>query len=83
MKLIGYLLCIIGIVAIALRDNRVKAILGFPLPAFLSSQILIYLGAIAIFIGLFYVLRGGRRTNHHGGEVPIYHGNRVVGYRRA
>jgi len=80
-KILGYILALIGIIALAAgMVPQIKEQLTF-LPAEITTTILIVAGVILVLVGLFFVMRsGGRRSR--GGEVPIYHGKNVVGYRR-
>jgi hypothetical protein len=78
-KLIGYILALVGIAAIAIV--MVPEIGGaVNLPESLSGTPLLVTGVILSIVGVMLIVRGG------GGkqpvEVPIFKGKHVVGYRR-
>jgi hypothetical protein len=77
-KLLGYVLCLIGLVGLAISGNFLT-FLPIKIPAGIAkSTILIASGAV-IIVGLLFVIKSGPKKLK---EVPIYQGNAVVGYRR-
>ena len=79
-KLIGYILAALGIAALALSFEPIKALVKMPLPAQLTSNYLLVGGLVLIIVGIFFLL--GRKILGQEPEVPIYRGRRIVGYRR-
>lgn len=80
-KIIGYILAIIGLVAIALTFPQVSQVLNLGLPESIDSNFLFIGGIILVVIGILISLRG-TKTKQRELEVPIYQSGRVVGYRR-
>lgn len=79
-KLTGYILAIIGIIALAVGIIKpIRDALKF-VPAALPNSYIIILGAILLIIGILLALKRGKSKS--GGEVPIYQGKQIVGYRR-
>ncbi len=90
-KILGYILATMGILGIAIyslpeffkySEDFIKEIIGNNSFTLNATGILI-VSTVLILGGLFLVMQGGgRRGRNRGGEVPIYHGKNVVGYRR-
>jgi len=89
-KIIGYVLIGIGLVLLvanllaktAIQKATDAAKLPF-ITQFFSN--IIYIGAAAlvlIVVGAFF-LRGSGSVEQAAEEVPIYQGNKIVGYRKA
>ena len=78
-KIIGYVLCILGLIGFALTFDIVKTTLKITIPTAITSDILTIGAAALIIIGIFLVWKGGSSQPK---EVPIYHGKDIVGYRR-
>jgi len=87
MKILGYLIAIIGLIGITasivpqLKNLLIKSIKL----TFLTTLNTLYLtvGSIVIvLIGIFLVMKSGGRKSIKGMEVPIYQGKDIVGYRR-
>lgn len=85
-KILGYLISLIGLAGIALTaipnlKAQIKipaAIIGIPL----TNTIMIILSIIILAIGIFIVLTSKKSSSSQKKEVPIYEGDKVVGYRR-
>lgn len=84
MKILGYIIAIIGIAVLATGSiNEIKTFVTTSLKINLE-QIgdinLIIAGVVLAVVGIFLVVKSpkGRKTV----ELPIYHGKNVVGYRR-
>ena len=87
-KALGYVMAILGIISLSAslfpeaKDYLEKS-LGISMSQVPNSYLLIG-GVVIILLGVFIVLKSGKR----GGliqalkEVPIFHGNKIVGYRR-
>lgn len=85
MKIIGYILAVIGLIAIAISSFKpartfIEGIIK--LPAMLTDTYLLIGGGIVFIIGIFLSMKGGSGKGKQVPEVPIYHGKNVVGYRR-
>jgi hypothetical protein len=81
-KWLGYSLVVLGAVAIAFSYAYVRTLIGLTtLPAPLTDLYLIIGGIVLIVLGGFIVSKRGMGSPKHV-EVPIYHGNKIVGYRR-
>ncbi len=81
LKIIGYLLSIIGLAALALSINGVRKIISITLPGQLNNTFLTIAGIIFLIIGVFIAMKNPSSASKHA-EVPIYQGNQIVGYRR-
>ena len=80
-KLVGYILAVLGLVVIILSLNLSK--LGFNLPASIKAAYVMIAGIVLLILGIFLVIgKGSKATSQSAEEVPIYHGNKIVGYRR-
>jgi NADH:ubiquinone oxidoreductase subunit 6 (subunit J) len=78
-KLIGYILALIGIAAIAIvMVPEIGGAVNLPEP--LSGTPLLVSGVILAIIGIMLIVRSGREKQPV--EVPIFKGKQVVGYRR-
>lgn len=90
MKILGYILAVLGLVGVAAysipefytyTNNFLKGSFG---DAFVMSyNVLLVVSIVLVLLGVFFIFKsGGRRRSSGNVEVPIYHGSRVVGYRR-
>ena len=83
MRPLGYFLALLGIVALALSQETLRKPFSITLPESLSSSALMIAGAVLIVIGLFFLAgKGNNSVSKKDSEVPIYEGNKIVGYRR-
>ena len=82
MKVIGFVSVIVGLVLVAVSK---VAILSGKL-SFLPEVILnysIYIGVVCILVGIvIFIITRNSSGSSVGKEVPIYHGKKIVGYRR-
>ena len=76
-KLIGYILALIGILAILASFNISK--ISF-LASFNKTYVLIA-GIVLVILGVAFLMGKGKKQIEE--EVPIYHGKKIVGYRKA
>lgn len=76
-KLIGYILALIGILAILLSFNLSK----FSFLASLNKTYVLIAGIALAILGIAFSMGKGKRQAEE--EVPIYHGKKIVGYRKA
>lgn len=80
-KIIGLILMLAGILLIAAKFLYEKALEKIPYIADFDKTIIIIIGAVLIIIG--FVLFKKRSLRYQSSpEVPIYSGNKVIGYRR-
>ena len=81
-KLIGYILAIAGLIAVAASAiEKIRAFLNPILPQQITNFYLTIGGIILVLIGIFFVLKAGK-SKQKLVEVPIYEGNMIVGYRK-
>jgi hypothetical protein len=86
MKLIGYLIALVGLAGVAIYSvPQIKSSIPF-LSEILSQYkigdtILIGASMALVLIGVFLSV-GGRGSGKQAKEVPIYRGKNIVGYRR-
>ncbi|MBU3906902.1 MAG: hypothetical protein KKA64_01495 [Nanoarchaeota archaeon] len=79
-KVISYVFVILGLLAMAMTVEPIKKLIPFSLPQQITNLQLMSVGGILIFIGIIFMLKFP--GNKAGAEVPIYHKNKIVGYRR-
>lgn len=79
-KILGYVLALLGVLAVIFSTPRVPQSLNLSLPAALSSTSLLIVGIVLVLAGIFMLLKGKKAKQSP--EVPIYEGDKVVGYRR-
>jgi len=78
-KILGYVISAVGLIVLLLSFSKLRTALKLTLPSAISETILIISGIVILLVGIFLIVKsGGRKV----GEVPIYHGKEVVGYRR-
>jgi multisubunit Na+/H+ antiporter MnhG subunit len=84
MKILGYLIAVIGAIGVLLRTEMVKKLIPLTLPAITQTTYFMIGSIIIVLIGIALTFMNGRgmNTSRSGGEVPIYSGNQIVGYRR-
>jgi len=78
-KIIAYIIALVGLAIIILSFNLSK--LNFTLPASIKSAYIMIAGIILVILGIVLVMNKGKATQTEE-EVPIYHGNKIVGYRK-
>ena len=78
-KIVGYVLAIVGLVGVAAwAIPEVKKMI--PNLNQVGDTTLVVVSGAIVLLGLILAMKG--RRGRRGGEVPIYHGRDVVGYRR-
>lgn len=84
MKIVGYIIAIIGMIGVLLKTEMVKKLIPITLPPFTQTTYFMIGSVVVVVIGLALTMMGpgGMRRSKGGGEVPIYSGNQIVGYRR-
>lgn len=81
MRLIGYLISLLGLIVLALSVDVVKAMFNLT-SLTISKNYLMILGGILIFIGILIIISSGRGKGKRGLDLPIYQGRNIIGYRR-
>lgn len=86
MKILGYLIILVGIVLLFLNlaPEAIKTKLDLPVLEKIinvSPNYITIIAVVIVVIGIFLVLKSPT-GNRKAVEVPIYKGNKVVGYRR-
>lgn len=79
-KILGYSVSVIGVIIVLLSFTQIQKVLNITFPAYLTTNVLTIIGVIVLALGSFILIKtssGNKLT-----EVPIYHGEKVVGYRR-
>ncbi len=79
-KTLGYIIGIAGLIIVALSFSVVRSIFGISTIFGLSDIYLMIIGIVLVLLGGFLAFR--KRGSGESREVPIYQGERVVGYRR-
>lgn len=80
-KLTAYILMVVGVVIIALpilpftKDLIAKT--------HIASYIIIIIGLAVMAFGFVSMKPKKSKARQEAEEVPIYHGNKIVGYRKA
>ena len=83
-SIIGYILALAGLFGLSTTYEPVATKIPIKLPEILSGNTLLIVSAALILIGIFLIITSKNslgRTNKNR-EIPIYKGNRIVGYRR-
>lgn len=82
MKLVSYLLVIVGILVliVSLSVVKVQVIEFIPFLEGVNNFVLMGIGAVLVVVGILIGRKesGSKKVK----ELPIYHGKDVVGYRR-
>lgn len=80
-KVAGYILSIAGLASIGLSVESIKKLVPISLPERITPLILTTFGLLLILIGIIILLKKSKPINTSE-EIPIYQGNKIVGYRR-
>ncbi len=89
MKALGYIVSVIGLIGLGASmiieiRNFIFKFLGVT-PFAINDNFLMIASLIIVAVGIFIVMKyskkGGKGIKS-GEEVPIYRGNKIVGYRR-
>lgn len=82
-KVLGYIIGIAGLALIAASYSFIRESFGITLPEGVTEFYVMIVGIVLALVGAFLAFKGkGKKKGEKSEEVPIYHGNRVVGYRR-
>jgi hypothetical protein len=79
-KLLSYAIILVGVIVIILSFTQIQKAIKLTLPAFLTPNVLMIIGVIVLAVGSFILVKAGSKDKLT--DVPIYHGEKVVGYRR-
>ena len=86
MRMLGYILMVIGLALIAVRVLFEDLLTQIPGLTNLNTLSAVIIGGALIIVGFFLTKRKSK-MRHASEEVPIYEGagkkRRIVGYRRA
>jgi hypothetical protein len=84
MKILGYLIAVIGAIGVLLRTEMIKKLIPLTLPAITQTTYFMIGSIVIVLIGIALTFMNGQGMGRSrgGGEVPIYSGNQIVGYRR-
>lgn len=78
-KVIGYIVALVGVIALAVGVGGFGSYLGFDI----DNLYFIIGGVVLIVVGIFFVkLSNPKIREEIMREVPIYKGKDIVGYRR-
>lgn len=80
-KILGYILSLLGVAGLSLTIQKIREITKITFLENISNLQITIVSVVLILIGIFLVLKS-RNTASSEKEVPIYHGEQVVGYRR-
>ncbi len=78
---------LLGIIILAIANilevrNFIINVLNFPEISQVPEMYLSLAGLIIGIIGIFIITKSSKRFTQANAEVPIYHKNKIVGYRR-
>ena len=82
-RVIGYVIAIVGLAVMAVGLGTFK--LDIPLLNSFDIKYVVGAGIVLIIAGIVVSLtfgKGGRKKKQEKEEVPIYRGDRIVGYRK-
>lgn len=80
-KTIGYIIAAAGLAGLALTTQEVREALSLTLPEGFSAMSITIISIVLLGVGGFLAFKSGP-SEKQPLEVPIYHGNKIVGYRR-
>ena len=81
-KGVGYILLVLGLVILALGVKPVNDSIVGSIPQLEGINPIILMVVGVVIIAVSVILMRGSRSNKSAGEVPIYQGKDVVGFRR-
>ncbi len=81
-KILGYVIVVIGLVALAVSSiPPLRTAFSFIPKSVFEGSYLLIADLVIIALGIDIVVSGGGASKR-GEEVPIYEGKKIVGYRR-
>ena len=78
-KPIGYILILLGILLAGVKFAFKEVAAKIPFISTLNDMTTIIIITIAVLIG-FFILKPSKQQG--SSEVPIYHGKKIIGYRK-
>ena len=79
-KILGYTITAIGVITVLLSFTQVQKALNITFPSYMTTNVLTIIGVVVLALGSFILIKTSSDSKLT--EVPIYHGEKVVGYRR-
>ena len=80
-KIIGYVIALIGLIGLAMYSiPQIKTQIALPIS--IDDTSLLIVSIALVVVGVFVSVKSGGRRIKQDAEVPIYHGKKIVGYRR-
>jgi len=80
-KILGYVLSGLGLFGLVASSGTLED--RIPIIKLLPNNTMLIAGIVLIAVGIFIIIRAGNEEAIKAGEeVPIYHGKKIVGYRR-
>ncbi len=80
-KVLGYVLSIMGLLGLLLTFDKVKELANVTFLESITKTQIIIVAIVLIAIGVFLVFKS-KSSSTESKEVPIYHGEKIIGYRR-
>ena len=81
-KILGYIIAIIGIIGLAFATIKPLRTSLAIIPSQLTDTTLLIISLVVVIIGIFFIYKTEPSKSSRLHEVPIYHGEHIVGYRR-
>jgi len=87
-KFVGYGIAIVGVIILALNSfsdklpENLKNIKVLEALVYADKKIIMLVSLALVILGLALAFTKKGMGRKHGREVPIYEGNKIVGYRR-
>jgi len=78
-KIVGIVAGLVGLVIFVLSFAAVRTAFKIAIPKGISDNILMIVGGVLLIVGAIFSFGKGKKKMR---EVPIYHGENVVGFRR-
>jgi len=80
-KVLGYVLSVMGLLGLLLTFDKVKELTKVAFLESITKTQITIVAIVLIAIGVFLIFKS-KSSSTGSKEVPIYHGDQVVGYRR-
>jgi hypothetical protein len=81
-KTLGYIISVVGLLGLLLTSDAMRTALSIKIPAEMINTTWLIGSIIILGIGIVILFKGSGGSGKQPSEVPIYHGNKIVGYRR-
>ena len=76
----GYTLSILGLIGLSLTFDKVKEITQIKFLESITNFQMMIISVVVIVMGI--ILLRGKKSSQSKGDIPIYQGKKVIGYRR-